>query len=45
MRQVDNLVGFNGMSTRLGLFYAERLGIHVHCTFTFISLTQLYADH
>ena len=26
----------NGISTRLGLFYAFRLGNHLHCTFMFI---------
>ena len=29
------MIDFNGMSNRLGLFYALRLGNHVHCTFMF----------
>ena len=29
----DGLIDFNGMSTRLGLFYAQKIGNRVHCTF------------
>ena len=28
-------IHFNDISARIGLFYAEKLGNHVHCTFTF----------
>ena len=33
---IDRLIDFNGMSIRLGLLYAERLGNHAHSTFVFI---------
>ena len=31
----------NGISTHLGVFYANRLGHHVHCTFIFTSFINL----
>ena len=32
---IDGLIDFNDISTRLMLFYAERLGNYVNCTFIF----------
>ena len=38
------LIGFNGLSNRLGLFYAKRLGNGVHCMFilTFFVVFQVF---
>ena len=34
-KDYDWLIDFNGMPTSLGLFWAERLRTHEHCTFVF----------
>ena len=34
----DWVIDFNGMSTRLGLFYAKKFGNRVHCTLVFAFL-------
>ena len=39
-RLID-MVDFNGMSTRMELFYTKRLGNYEHCTFIFIFFCAL----
>ena len=40
--KIDCLIDFNGMSTFLALFYAEILGNHVYCGFTFTFFMQWF---
>ena len=35
LNKIDWLIDFNGMSSRLGLFYDKRLGNWTHCTFIY----------
>ena len=35
LRMVNRLIGFNGMSTLVGLFYASRFENYIHCKFIF----------
>ena len=37
----DLMINFNGMSTSLELFYANRLENHVHCTFIFAIFVKI----
>ena len=36
------LIDVNGMSTNLRLFFADRLGNHVHCTFVLLLLSKIF---
>ena len=38
MKRVFKVIDFNGISTCSGLFYAKRLGNHIHYTFIFTFL-------
>ena len=38
------LIDFNGISTHLGLFYASRLGNHIHCMFIITFLLVVSED-
>ena len=37
-----DMINFNGMLFRLGLFYAEKLGNCIHCTFIFTLFMPLF---
>ena len=41
---IDKGIDFNGMITRLELFYAKGLGNWVHCTFSFTFSWVIYQD-
>ena len=41
---IDWLLDFNSNSTSLGLFYAKRLGNHIHWTFVFTFFMSFFLD-
>ena len=36
------LVDFNGISILLGLFYTQKIGRYIHCTFMFTFFVDLF---